>query len=88
MIEVMPRRRSNFRHTMHQYVDDLCAHYPTGDMALFSIICLGFDGGWSSGFEMHKDSPFGVTLLPAILAEIQRKRNMENVARDIFNGKL
>lgn len=84
LVEIVPRPRSDFRELMHQFTDQICDTFPEG-LAAFTIVGLGFDGHWNAGTRIHKDAFFGATLFPALVAEVLRKRNMEDTAVDVFN---
>lgn len=88
LLEIVPRKRTDYREIMHQHVDQICDTFNDGDMAVYSIIGIGFDGYFNSALRTHKDSPFRSALLPTALSDIQRRRIMEDVAQDVYSGRM
>lgn len=89
-IQVIERevRGAEFRQIMHEFVDIICDNYAEAGMAGFEMTGFGFDGSFSSGFRLHNESPFGVTLLPAVVPEILRRHTAADVAKDVVHEML
>jgi hypothetical protein len=51
-------------------INDFKAH----EMAGYVVLGWAFDGHYSSGYFIHKDSPVGVGMLPSFVADALRRR--------------
>lgn len=87
--EVKPHiRGSEFRELMHKQVDQICDAFKDEGMAGFHIIGWGFKGEFCNGWRIHNDSPFGVTILPAVVTEVLRRNTMECAADYVIDERL
>ncbi len=89
-------KRSNveeYRELMHKRVDILCDAYaaydcPDKNLAMVCIVIVGLDGSYNVSRTISERSFFGNKLSPAIVSEILRLENVEEIAEDVFWGKL
>ncbi len=90
LIEVMPKKRADYRKPMHKLVDRINDEYDDhkSDIAYYAVVAIGFDGSYMVGSKMHKDSPYTSTLAPAMVAECVRHRHTIGTAVDVYNGEL
>ena len=88
LAEIIPEiRGADFVKTMHEHVDIISSYHPRG-VAGFAVVAWGFDGQFSRGTRLHKDSFVGHTLLPSFVAEILRRDVAKDIAEDVVRGDI
>lgn len=89
LVEIIPAKRGmEYRQTMHQHADLVCDYLSDVGIAGFAIVAWGFDGTFSRGSRIHKDSFIGQTLMPPVVADILRRDTAADAAADVFTGQL
>lgn len=84
LVEIRPAPRGKeLKSSLLKYAEQVSDNFPEG-MAGLVVIGWGFDGTFSRGFQIHKDSNVGITMLPAFIQEIMRRDISEAVTRDIL----
>ncbi len=81
---IPPIRGADYPATIHRFIDTISEYYRNDGMAWFIVVSGGFDGSFSRGVRIHKDSSIGQTLLPSVVADILRRDIMEDIALDVF----
>lgn len=93
-LKLVPKRqRTDYRKTMHEYVDYICDYLEAADVknngiAGFCIVGVGLDGSFSRGTCINGESFLSETLFPSIVADILRRDTARTACIDVLEGNL